>query len=241
MAKPLTEVCGRRSPYGGFEQLPMKYSEAQKKHDQWELEQKEFTLQFRPDIDQQLGEVRALVGPLLDEANATKQVTITMARTYNEGLRRNQVHTKKFPTDKPFTVSSKVARRILNHEAYSYLFEEVDDGTAQGLQPAQAALLKPGQYDLIEKMLKTQQEQAERLNALAASNAALAAENTALKNIVGAPPSPAPSGNSDTDEDDTTTTDKTPTASTAPSGAPPKPGKKAQAAATPPPATTPGG
>lgn len=228
MAKPLTDVCGRRSPYGGFEQLPMKYSEAQKKYDQWDLEQTEFTLQYRKDIDQQLGEVRALVGPLIDEANATKQVTLSIARTYNEGLRRNQVHTKKFPTDKPFTVSSKVARRILNHEAYSYLFEEVDDGTAQLLQPAQAALLKPGQYDLIEKLAKKQEETDAKL-------AALAAENAALKALVGS----APSG--DSDEDDTTTTDKTPAASTTPSGAPPKPGKKAQAAATPPPATTPGG
>lgn len=238
MAKPLTEVCGFRSPLGGFEQMPMKHSQAKEKYDQWDLEQKEFRLQFRKDIDQQSSEVRALVAPLIDEANATGQVTITVARTYNEGLRRNQVHTKKVPIDKPFVAPPKLARRILNHEAYSYLFEEVDDGTAQGLQPAQAALLKPGQYDIIEKMLKTQQEQAERLNALAASNAALAAENTALKNIVGAPPSP--SGN--TKEDDTTTTDKTPAGSTAPSGSPPKPGKKAQAAATPDPTTpTPAG
>lgn len=221
MAKPLTEVCGFRSPLGGFEQMPMKYSQAKEKYDQWDLQQKEFTLQFRKDIDQQSGEVRALVAPLIDEANATGQVTITVARTYNEGLRRNQVHTKKVPIDKPFVAPPKLARRILNHEAYSYLFEEVDDGTAQGLQPAQAALLKPGQYDLIEKMLKTQQEQAERLNALAASNAALAAENAAFKALVGAPPSPAPSGNSD--EDDAVTTDQTP-----PSGSPPKPGKKAK-------------
>lgn len=232
MAKPLTEVCGKRSPLGGFEREPMKYSQAKEKYDQWDLEQKEFTLKFRDDIDQQSGEVRELLGPLLDESKAKNEVTLTIARTYHPGLRRNQVHTKKVPTDKPFTVPSKIARRIMNHEAYSYLFDEVDDGAAQTLQSSQAVLLKPGQYDIIEKMLKTQQEQAERLNALAA-------ENAALKNIVGAPPASSPSG--DTDEDDTTTTDKTPAASTAPSGAPPKPGKKAQAAATPPPATTPGG
>lgn len=219
MAKPLTEVCGFRSPLGGFEQMPMKHSQAKEKYDQWDLEQKEFRLQFRKDIDQQSSEVRALVAPLIDEANATGQVTITVARTYNEGLRRNQVHTKKVPIDKPFVAPPKLARRILNHEAYSYLFEEVDDGTAQGLQPAQAALLKPGQYDLIEKMLKTQQEQAERLNALAA-------ENSALKALVGAPPSPSPKATTQAatdDDDDAVTTDQTP-----PSGAPPKPGKKAK-------------
>ena len=244
MAKPLTDVCGRRSPLGGFEQMPMKYSEAQKKHDQWDMEQKEFTLQWRPDVDQQLSEVLALTGYLIDEASATKQVTISIARTHNEGLRRNQVHTKKYPTDKPFTVGSKAARRIMNHEVYSYLFEEVDDGAVQVPQASQNLLLKPGQYDFIEKLAKKQEETDAKLAALAATNAALAAENAALKNIVGAAPSPAPSG--DSDEDDTTTTDKTPPAAAAPGGSPPKPGKKAQAASsspptTPPPATTQGG
>ncbi len=200
----------------------MKYSEAQKKHDQWDMEQKEFTLQWRPDVDQQLSEVRALTGYLIDEASATKQVTVTIARTYNEGLRRNQVHTKKVPTDKPFTVGSKVARRIMNHEAYSYLFEEVDDGSAQVFQPSQAALLKPGQYDLIEKLSKKQEETDAKL-------AALAAENAALKALVGTSPPLSLSG--DADEDDTSTTDQTPPTATAPSGAPPKPGKKAQGTA----------